>query len=79
MPCMLWQNQQKTVGTISRSEGKDTEDEAGMMMEQSLLDLLSIQIKCEYSFYLRFLYSERRRDLAQILECLTPLERAVRS
>ncbi len=50
-----------------------------MMMEQSLLDLLSIQIKCEYSFYLRFLYSERRRDLAQILECLTPLERAVRS
>ena len=35
-----------------------------MMVEQSLLDLLSIQMKCEYLSDLRFLSLEQRRYLA---------------
>ncbi len=45
-----------------------------MMVEQSLLDLLSIQMKCEYLSDLRFLSLEQRRYLAQRLDRLTPQE-----
>lgn len=49
-----------------------------MMVEQSLLDLLSIQMKCEYLSDLRFLSLEQRRYLAQRLERLTPMEKDIR-
>ena len=49
-----------------------------MMVEQSLLDLLSIQMKCEYLSDLRFLSQEQRQYLAHKLECLTPREEDLR-
>lgn len=49
-----------------------------MMVEQSLLDLLSIQMGCMYLSDLRFLSQEQRRYLAQRLERLTPLEQDIR-
>ena len=48
------------------------------MVEQSLLDLLSIQMKCEYLSDLRFFSQEQRRYLAQRLDRLTPREEDVR-
>lgn len=45
-----------------------------MTMEQSLLDLLSIQMKCDYLSDLRFLSQRQRRYLAHKLEQLTPRE-----
>lgn len=49
-----------------------------MTAGQSLLDLLSIQMKCEYLSDLRFLSQEQRRCLAHKLKCLTPREEDVR-
>ena len=49
-----------------------------MTAEQSLLDLLSIQMKCEYLSDLRFLSPEQRQYLAHKLECLTPREEDIR-
>ena len=49
-----------------------------MMVEQSLLDLLSIQMGCMYLSDLRFLSLEQRRYLAQRLDRLTPREEDVR-
>ena len=49
-----------------------------MMVEQSLLDLLSIQMKCEYLSDLRFLSPEQRQYLAQRLNRLTPREEDAR-
>lgn len=49
-----------------------------MTAEQSLLDLLSIQMGCMYLSDLRFLSSEQRRYLARRLELLTPREEDVR-
>lgn len=49
-----------------------------MMVEQSLLDLLAIQMKCEYLSDLRFLTQEQRQYLAYKLECLTPREEDIR-
>ena len=49
-----------------------------MTMEQSLLDLLSIQMGCMYLSDLRFLSLERRRYLAQRLDRLTPRETDIR-
>ena len=48
-----------------------------MMVEQSLLDLLAIQMKCEYLSDLRFLTQGQRQYLAHKLECLTPREEDV--
>lgn len=45
-----------------------------MMVEQSLLDLLAIQMKCRYLSDLRFLTKRQRQYLAQELERLTPRE-----
>ena len=45
-----------------------------MMVKQSLLDLLAIQMGCMYLSDLRFLSSEQRRYLAQKLDRLTPRE-----
>lgn len=45
-----------------------------MIVKQSLLDLLAIQMKCEYLSDLRFLSLEQRRYLAQKLDRLTPRE-----
>ena len=45
-----------------------------MMVEQSLLDLLAIQMGCMYLSDLRFLSPEQRRYLAQKLDRLTPRE-----
>lgn len=49
-----------------------------MTAEQSLLDLLSIQMGCMYLSDLRFLSPEQRRYLAQSLERLTPREEDAR-
>lgn len=49
-----------------------------MTVEQSLLDLLSIQMGCMYLSDLRFLSQEQRRYLAQRLERLTPWEADIR-
>lgn len=49
-----------------------------MTAEQSLLDLLSIQMKCEYLSDLRFLSWEQRRYLAQKLDELTPRQEDIR-
>lgn len=49
-----------------------------MIVKQSLLDLLAIQMKCEYLSDLRFLSLEQRRYLAQKLDQLTPREEDVR-
>ena len=49
-----------------------------MTAEQSLLDLLSIQMGCMYLSDLRFLSLEQRRYLAQKLDCLTPREEDIR-
>lgn len=49
-----------------------------MMVEQSLLDLLAIQMGCMYLSDLRFLSLEQRRYLAQRLDRLTPREEDVR-
>jgi len=49
-----------------------------MTAEQSLLDLLSIQMGCMYLSDLRFLSPEQRRYLARRLELLTPREEGVR-
>ena len=49
-----------------------------MIVEQSLLDLLAIQMKCEYLSDLRFLSPEQRQYLAHKLECLTPREEDIR-
>lgn len=45
-----------------------------MMVKQSLLDLMAIQMKCEYLSDLRFLSPEQCRYLAQKLDRLTPRE-----
>lgn len=45
-----------------------------MMVEQSLLDLLAIQMKCDYLSDLRFLTQGQRQNLAQKLNRLTPRE-----
>lgn len=49
-----------------------------MTAEQSLLDLLSIQMGCMYLSDLRFLSLEQRRYLAQKLDRLTPREEDLR-
>lgn len=49
-----------------------------MIVEQSLLDLMAIQMRCMYLSDLRFLSLEQRRYLAQKLERLTPREENVR-
>lgn len=49
-----------------------------MMVEHSLLDLLAIQMKCEYLSDLRFLTQEQRQYLAQKLDRLTPREEEIR-
>ena len=49
-----------------------------MTAEQSLLDLLSIQMGCMYLSDLRFLSLEQRRYLAQKLDWLTPREEDIR-
>lgn len=49
-----------------------------MTMEQSLLDLLSIQMGCMYLSDLRFLSLEQRCYLAQRLNRLTPREKDLR-
>lgn len=49
-----------------------------MTAEQSLLDLLSIQMGCTYLSDLRFLSQEQRRYLAQKLERLTLREEDIR-
>lgn len=50
-----------------------------MVVEQSLLDLMAIQMKCEYLSDLRFLSPEQRRYLAQKLDRLTPREEDLRN
>lgn len=47
-------------------------------MKQSLLDLLSIQMKCEYLSDLHFLSPKQRRYLAQKMDRLTPQEEDTR-
>lgn len=49
-----------------------------MMVRQSLLDLMSIQMGCMYLSDLRFLSPEQRRYLARKLERLTPREEDTR-
>lgn len=49
-----------------------------MMVRQSLLDLMSIQMGCMYLSDLRFLSPKQRRYLAQKLERLTPREEDMR-
>lgn len=49
-----------------------------MMVEQSLLDLLTIQMNCDYLSDLRFLSPEQRCYLAQRLNRLTPREKDLR-
>ena len=49
-----------------------------MTVEQSLLDLLSIQMGCMYLSDLRFLSPGQRQYLAQKLDRLTPREEDVR-
>ena len=49
-----------------------------MIVRQSLLELLSIQMGCMYLSDLRFLSLEQRRYLAQKLDRLTPREEDVR-
>lgn len=49
-----------------------------MMVEQSLLDLLAIQMKCDYLSDLRFLTQGQRQYLAQKLDRLTPREEDIR-
>lgn len=49
-----------------------------MMVEQSLLDLLAIQMKCDYLSDLRFLTQGQRHCLAKKLERLTPREEDIR-
>lgn len=49
-----------------------------MMVEQSLLDLLAIQMGYMYLSDLRFLSLEQRRYLAQRLDRLTPRQDDVR-
>ena len=45
-----------------------------MIVEQSLLDLMAIQMKCEYLSDLRLLPQKQQRCLAQWLDRLTPRE-----
>lgn len=45
-----------------------------MMVNQSLLELLSIQMGCTYLSDLRFLSPKQRRQLARKLKRLTPRE-----
>ena len=49
-----------------------------MMVERSLLDLMSIEMGCMYLSDLRFLPLEQRRYLAQKLDGLTPREEDIR-
>ena len=49
-----------------------------MTAEQSLLDLLSIQMGCMYLSDLRFLSPEQRRYLVQKLDRLTPRQEDIR-
>ena len=49
-----------------------------MTAEQSLLDLLSIQMGCMYLSDLRFLSPEQRRYLAQRLDRLAPRQEDIR-
>ena len=49
-----------------------------MMVERSLLDLLTIQMRCEYLSDLRFLTQGQRQCLAQKLERLTPRAEDIR-
>ena len=49
-----------------------------MTAEQSLLDVLSIQMGCMYLSDLRFLSPEQRRYLAQRLDRLTPRQEDIR-
>lgn len=48
------------------------------MLEQSLLDLLVIQMKCDYISDLRFLSQGQRQYLAQKLNALAPREEDIR-
>ena len=45
-----------------------------MMLEQSLLDLIAIQMNCTYLSDLKFLTGAQRTTLAHKLESLTPRE-----
>lgn len=65
-------------GYAMKNAGRSKGGHVGVMVEQSLLDLLSIQMKCEYLSDLRFLSQEQRRYLAQRLDRLTPREEDVR-
>lgn len=49
-----------------------------MMVEQSLLDLLAIQMRCEYLSDLRLLTQEQRQYLAQKLDRLIPRNEDIR-
>lgn len=49
-----------------------------MMLEQSLLDLLTIQMRCTYLSDLQFLLPAQRYYLSQVLERLTPREEDLR-
>lgn len=49
-----------------------------MMVRQSLLDLMSIQMGCMYLSDLRFLSQEQRQYLAHKLDRLTPRNEDVR-
>ena len=49
-----------------------------MTVDQSLLDLLSIQMGCMYLSDLRFLSPEQRRYLARRLELLIPRQEDIR-
>ena len=49
-----------------------------MTVDQSLLDLLSIQMGCMYLSDLRFLSPEQRQYLAQRLDRLTPRQEDIR-
>lgn len=49
-----------------------------MMVEQSLLDLLAIQMRCDYLSDLRFLSQAQRQYLALKLDRLTPKEEDIR-
>lgn len=78
LPDLCWKNQQKTAGSVSGVVGRNKGGDGGMTAEQSLLDLLSIQMGCMYLSDLRFLLPEQRRYLAQRLDWLTPRQEDIR-
>lgn len=71
---LLWQKQQALFDALPGNTPKSKGRDILMKIEQSLLDHLALQMRCEYLSDLRLLSLEQRHFLAQKLAHMMPHE-----